>query len=97
MGLEMYQKLQIDLDQWPPNYYKSSRNCPLCQIRWPDMEWFDHCPKCDAPTESRSTKAPSLRWPDAAKRLLHARFDNFYEEWNSQEIEDEFTDQSRQS
>ncbi len=84
-----YQRIEVDPEKWPAGYFQSSRHCPLCHIRWPNEgEWFDHCPKCEAPTESKSTKAPTVRWPDAVNSLLKANFDKFYEEWDSQEEEE---------
>lgn len=77
-----YLKLEVDSEQWPSNYFDSSRYCDVCEMRWPSSHLFVSCPRCGEATEIDQSNAPDLRWPEAVKELLIARFNYYYDEYN---------------
>lgn len=77
-----YIKLDVDPDQWPTNYFSSCQYCEVCEMRWPASHLFSICPRCAEKTEVDTHNAPDIRWPDAIRELLTARFEDFYEQYN---------------
>jgi hypothetical protein len=77
-----YQKLEIDSDVWPDDYWESSRRCPKCGQCWPANGLFHISPCCGESTILNADEVPHMRWPDAVKELLKFRFGQWYEEYN---------------
>lgn len=77
-----YTKLDIDSEKWPNDYFNSSRFCESCETHWPASHLFSTCPIDGEETKIDEHNKPDLRWPDALKTLLNARFDILYEEYN---------------
>lgn len=76
-----YTKLQLDPNEWPSDFFTKSRECVECGFLWPHPHVFDPTPCCNAGANIVDV-APDIRWPDALKRLLEARFNLWYEEYN---------------
>jgi len=85
-----YIPLDIDKDLWPANYWDNSRRCTgeNCGLKWPDTHLFTTSPCCKSNT-IREEGPPDIRWPEAVSRLLHLRFERFYEEWNEGRSDEE--------
>lgn len=78
-----YNKLEIDKDNWPVDYWEGSRLCEVCATQWPRYDIFDTSPCCGSNTVLDREIGPEMRWPTAVERLLQFRFDEWYEEWNA--------------
>lgn len=76
-----YQRLEIDENEWPVDYWESHRRCSSCGAKWPDTVAFAVSPCCGNPT-TRDSGPPDLRWDKAISALKHREFEKFYEEWN---------------
>lgn len=77
-----YIKLDIDQDNWPDNYWSSSRFCRECGTHWPNTHLFETCLNCDISTSVDTYSPPEMRWPDAITSLLTYRFEKLYEIYN---------------
>ena len=77
-----YEKIEIDPEVWPTNYWDSSLKCPSCATLWPNQVLFIMTPCCKVKAKINTGEAPDMRWPEAVKRLLTARFERIYDEWN---------------
>jgi len=76
-----YEKIDIDPDFWPSDYWTESMVCEVCDINWPCTLHFSVCPMCHTETKEADFR-PTYRYPEAVKRLLTARFDDLYQEWD---------------
>lgn len=76
-----YTKLKLDPDTWPENYWEKSCRCAKCGTAWPYSLYFNPTPCCGQ-TSVMQMEPPDMRWPEAVRALLDARFERFYEEWN---------------
>jgi hypothetical protein len=83
-----YSKIDVDPEEWPDNYWESSRECPQCKKHWPAIGLFHESPCCGASTILTEKEVPDMRWPDAVKALLTHRFNRWYDEYN-EDIDDE--------
>lgn len=76
-----YEKIEIDPNVWPANYWTACLSCEQCDTNWPETSHFELCPECHVETEAHDFR-PTYRWPDAVKRLHTARFEHLYDEWD---------------
>lgn len=77
-----YTKLDVSPDEWPLSYWDKSRQCSSCGFQWPHPHIFEPSPCCSEPTNLIDSP-PELRWPEAVSKLLNARFEKFYFEYNA--------------
>lgn len=78
-----YNKLDIDKEEWPQDYWEGARICEVCAMQWPRFDIFSTSPCCGSNTAPDREIGPEMRWPTAVERLLHFRFTEWYEEWNA--------------
>lgn len=76
-----YVKLDLHSDEWPLGYWDQARECSSCGFHWPHPHLFEPSPCCNEPT-NLIDGSPEIRWPEAISRLLLARFNRWYEEYN---------------
>lgn len=77
-----YKKVDIDSEIWPPKYWDSSKLCPACETRWPNMPVFAKTPCCGVAGTTDEHSAPDMRWPDAVSAYHAARFEDLYDNYN---------------
>jgi hypothetical protein len=84
-----FEKIDLDADTTPKNYWDSNRRCPTCNTCWPDVETFNPAP-CHPDVETvRENGAPDMRWETAIKRFHECRFEHYYNEWNEDKSDEQ--------
>jgi hypothetical protein len=84
-----YLKLTIDPDNPPEDLWeRGSRKCAKCGVQWPNYSIFHPSPCCNQSTYVQPGD-PEMTWPTAVKRLLAARFERYYEQWNEDVTDEE--------
>lgn len=78
-----YNKLDIDSEVVPENYYDSSAVCKGCGTRWPNIGFFNKRSLCCYTEITISSIQPDFTWKDAVSKLNHIRFEVFYEKFNN--------------
>jgi hypothetical protein len=84
-----YVPLKVDPNDPPADVFeRGSRRCQKCGTQWPNYGIFSPTPCCGSPSQ-QIPHVPHMTWKEAVKKLLHARFERYYTQWN-----DDVTDEA---
>jgi len=77
-----YEKIDIDPDNPPDNYFGSARRCIACGLKWPNEKNFYPRSVCCGRETRVIGESPNFTWKEAVKVLLNKSFEEFYEKYN---------------
>lgn len=77
-----YIKLDLNPDQPKAGWEDGCRRCQRCGKSWPNLSVFSPSPCCNVASGIVKTAKPDMSWHDAVMKLIHVKFERFYEKWN---------------